>query len=47
LRRFGKSAMAEYATLFRPTGCNAMKVECINMMQLIDLEDWVLGCNPG
>ena len=26
-----------------PGVCNAMKVECINLMQLIDEEDWVLG----
>ena len=26
-----------------PGVCNAMKVECINLMQLIDAEDWVLG----
>jgi hypothetical protein len=26
-----------------PGVCNAMKVECINLMQLIDDEDWVLG----
>ena len=26
-----------------PGICNAMKVECINLMQLIDEEDWVLG----
>lgn len=26
-----------------PGVCNAMNVECINLMQLIDQEDWVLG----
>jgi hypothetical protein len=26
-----------------PGVCSAMKVECINLMQLIDAEDWVLG----
>jgi hypothetical protein len=26
-----------------PGVCAAMKVECINLMQLIDEEDWVLG----
>lgn len=26
-----------------PGVSNAMKVECINLMQLIDAEDWVLG----
>ena len=26
-----------------PGVCEAMKVECINLMQLIDEEDWVLG----
>ncbi|MBR1165023.1 DUF4411 family protein [Bradyrhizobium elkanii] len=26
-----------------PGVCNAMKVECINLMQLIDEEDWVVG----
>jgi|SRR5581483_629673 len=26
-----------------PGVCNALKVECINLMQLIDEEDWVLG----
>jgi Domain of unknown function (DUF4411) len=26
-----------------PGVCNAMKVECVNLMQLIDAEDWVLG----
>jgi hypothetical protein len=26
-----------------PGVCNAMKVDCINLMQLIDAEDWVLG----
>jgi hypothetical protein len=26
-----------------PGVCNAMKVECVNLMQLIDEEDWVLG----
>ena len=26
-----------------PGVCNVMKVECINLMQLIDAEDWVLG----
>jgi len=26
-----------------PDVCNAMKVDCINLMQLIDEEDWVLG----
>jgi Domain of unknown function (DUF4411) len=26
-----------------PGVCNAMKIECINLMQLIDEEDWVLG----
>ncbi len=26
-----------------PGVCNAMKIECINLMQLIDDEDWVLG----
>jgi Domain of unknown function (DUF4411) len=26
-----------------PGVCNAMKVDCINLMQLIDEEDWVLG----
>jgi hypothetical protein len=26
-----------------PGVCNAMNVPCINLMQLIDLEDWVLG----
>ena len=26
-----------------PGVCSAMKVECINLMQLIDEEDWVLG----
>jgi hypothetical protein len=26
-----------------PGVCNAMKVDCINLMQLIDQEDWVLG----
>jgi hypothetical protein len=26
-----------------PGVCNARKVDCINPMQLIDAEDWVLG----
>ncbi|MBI5130444.1 MAG: DUF4411 family protein [Rhodopseudomonas palustris] len=26
-----------------PGVCNAMKVDCINLMHLIDEEDWVLG----
>jgi hypothetical protein len=26
-----------------PGVCNAMKIECINLMQLIDQEDWILG----
>ncbi|MGY4198960.1 hypothetical protein ACVIM9_008301 [Bradyrhizobium sp. USDA 4520] len=26
-----------------PGVCTAMKIECINLMQLIDEEDWVLG----
>jgi hypothetical protein len=26
-----------------PGVCNAMQVPCINLMQLIDAEDWVLG----
>ena len=26
-----------------PGVCNAMKVGCINLMQLIDQEDWILG----
>jgi hypothetical protein len=26
-----------------PGVCNAMNVDCINLMQLIDQEDWVLG----
>jgi hypothetical protein len=26
-----------------PGVCNAMKVPCLNVMQLIDAEDWVLG----
>lgn len=26
-----------------PGVCNAVKVECINLMQLIDGADWVLG----
>lgn len=26
-----------------PGVCNAMKVPCLNLMELIDAEDWVLG----
>lgn len=26
-----------------PGVCNALKVACVNLMQLIDAEDWVLG----
>ena len=26
-----------------PGVCNAMKIDCINLMQLIDAEDWILG----
>jgi len=26
-----------------PGVCNAMKIECVNLMQLIDNEDWILG----
>lgn len=26
-----------------PGVCNAMKVPCVNLMELIDAEDWVLG----
>jgi hypothetical protein len=43
-RNFEKTRIGNLGKI--PGMCNAVKVECINLMHLIDEEDWVLGQFP-